>query len=158
MVLSGFDRATAQEGSRGILGYLDSKTGAFHPVDSNAPPSANLTTVAGTIVVNFKLTIKSTLAKKGKITCGVTANVEDLVVKPFFVAFDSETATSKVTGNSCTVTIPYAFHLANPTGDTLSLSAFLQSTGLPGRISQQYLDTISPVPTGQTPEELDVTL
>ena len=160
LTLSGRGGAGAQSGSRGVFGYLNPETGTFLPAAPKvAPSAATLTTVAGTLVVKFTLTLKTVFAKKSKILCTVEADVIDVNTTIFFEFADLETATAQAVGNSCTVTLPYAFHLVNTKTDALTLSFLIaNSSGEPSRTSMQFIDTISPVPTGNTTEDVSATL
>ena len=110
----------------GIRGYLDPRTGIFHSiphpdtVDEAEPPAK--TTFAGTIVVNFTVTISSAIASTTQIGCLAGATVVDNSTTAIV-----EIATTAVTRGSgstvaCSVTIPYSWGLVTPAKDTVSVS------------------------------------
>jgi hypothetical protein len=149
---------------RGIRGYLDPQTGVFH-----ALPAAQLddddadrvvTTVGGKFVVNFTITVDSTIASTTKIGCNVEASLAD------GTNFISEQAGTAVTRGSattvaCSVTIPYSWKLSTASTDMVSLTYTITSPTeistatleYPLRISSQSIATIKVPANGATTTE-----
>ncbi len=150
----------------GIPGYLDPRTGAFHPLphadaqDAEAP--ATTTTSAGKFVVNFTITVDSTIASTNKIACNVTASLEDGIAttSPNLIEEEAGTAVTRGTGSTvtCSVTIPYSWELSTPTADSISLSYYITSPvevstsagQYPIRYSSQSIGSIKVPTTGTT--------
>lgn len=158
---------TAQDASstRGILGYLDPKTGTFHilPVPNaqdGAPPPTS--TVTGKIVANFTITVDSTIASTAKIGCNISASVLDVTTGNSIIE-EAGSAVTRGTGATvtCTATIPYSWTLGAASTDKVNLSYTIQSpvavtSGsalFPNRLSSQSLGTISVPATGTTTTE-----
>ena len=115
--------------SSGILGYLDVQTGAFRPVpqvDKNRARSAALTTVTGAITVKFTIAAKSPAIDK--IECSTFTSVVDTV--RVYEERATVLATDIGGGNwTCTVTVPYSWWLADPSGAEMTTSYVVHATG-----------------------------
>jgi hypothetical protein len=133
---------------RGILGYLDPRTGAFRPVPQAAADDAEApaaTIFTGTITVTITITIKTTSLTN--ITCDVSVGVADGTTS--FTSYGESTAVA-ATGSggtrTCKATIPYAWSLTNQPGDSMSTDYIVTgatgTTGLPTRSADRFpLDT-----------------
>jgi hypothetical protein len=157
--------ALAQRASRtipGIPGYLDAR-GGFHlyvpPTDETIEPDA-VTTFTGTIVVNFTITVSSTIPTTDKISCLVTAVVFDTTSSNTIEETAAVAATRSGASATCKVTIPYSWPLASATADQVQLSyeinapGLLTATnGLPLRSSTQSIGHIAVPKTGTTTTE-----
>jgi hypothetical protein len=150
----------------GIPGYLNPKTGAFHPMPqastidpTDAAAAVALTTFSGKIVVNFTITVSSTIASTNKIACSVSAFLSDIgsantITEQAANAVTRGTATTV----ACSVSIPYSWKLASATTDTIGLSWSIQSpvevatpaAAFPTRLSSQTLGSIKVPTTGTT--------
>ncbi len=157
--------------TRGIRGYLDPQTGVFHatprPEPQDAAEPAAVTTVAGRIVVNFTITVDSTIAATTKIGCALEADVDDATAG--FISESAGTAVARGTGTTvtCTTTIPYSWKLGSMSTDTISLSYTVSSpvaiataaAEYPIRESSQTIGTIKvPVSGTTTTEAVAVTI
>ena len=120
-----------------ILGYLNPIDNSFQPLTMPQPIAspAAISIVAGKLVVNFTITVASTIPGTTGILCSVTASVSDISKTTFqvsnaIVEEAAVTATrSSPTAAKCTVTIPYSWRLANPTTDTVTMSYTLFTIG-----------------------------
>lgn len=154
--------------THGIPGYLNPRTGAFHPtqqVDDQAvePPAA--TTFGGKIVVNFTITVSSAIASTNKIGCNVGAALEDGIgtTTTNFIEEEAGTAVTRGTATTvtCSVTIPYSWKLTTSTLDSVSISYTISSpvefstaaAEYPLRTSSQSIVTIKVPLNGATTTE-----
>jgi len=153
---------------RGIRGYLDPRTGLFHAAPQLAAPDLEAaaapatTTVTGKFVVNFTITVDSTIASTNKIACNVTASLDDISTANLIVE-EAGTAVTRGTGTTvtCSVTIPYSWKLGSASTDTVGLSyqiispieASTPAGTYPLRISQQSIGTFKVPTTGTTTTE-----
>lgn len=149
--------------AHGILGYLDPQTGVFHtlpgPATQDAEPPAT-SVFAGKFVVNFTITVSSTLATSVKIACGVTASLQDTATLNFITENAMVVATRAGSTATCTVTIPYSWTLGSATTDRVMLSYQISApveatatTILPSRTSLQSIGTIAVPANGATTTE-----
>jgi hypothetical protein len=113
--------------SKGILGYLDPKTGTFRILPQaadvdDAEPRA-LTTFGGTITVTLTITVKTTTLTT--FTCSASAYVTDDSASATgyhaYTETDSAVATGSGTTRTCTLTIPYSWGLATQSTDTITI-------------------------------------
>jgi hypothetical protein len=156
------------DAAHGIQGYLDPKTGAFHPLPHPADPDAEppvLTTYAGKLVFNFTITVNATIAAAAKITCQASASVLDVSTTGSFNDIaESATVVAVRSGSTatCTVAIPYSWNLASGPTDTIAMSYQIQgpaevaaaTAALPARVSiRENLATIKVPVTGTTTTE-----
>jgi hypothetical protein len=151
--------------THGIRGYLDPQTGVFHAAPrteaQDAVEPAAVTTVAGKLVVNFTITVDSTIAATTKIGCGVEADVDDATAG--FISESAGTAVARGSGTTvtCTTIIPYSWKLGSMSTDTISISYTITSPvaettaagEYPLRESSQTLGTIKVPVTGTTTTE-----
>jgi|HubBroStandDraft_6_1064221.scaffolds.fasta_scaffold236491_2 hypothetical protein len=146
----------------GIPGYLDAR-GGFHvyppALEENAEPDA-VTTFAGTIVVNFTITVTSTIPTTDKISCLVNATVFDTASTNSILETAAVAATRSGSSATCKVSIPYSWALSSATSDQVQLSyeisapGLLTATnGLPLRSSTQNFAHIAVPKTGTTTTE-----
>ena len=153
----------------GIPGYLNPRTGAFHPtppVDDQAVEAPAATTFTGKIVVNFTITVSSAIASTNKIGCNVGASLEDGIgtTTPSFIEEDAGTAVTRGTATTvaCSVTIPYSWKLTTSTLDSVSISYIITSPvevatpagEYPLRSSSQSIVTIKVPLNGATTTEI----
>src|SRR5215213_81606 len=81
---AGWSQGVSSAGRNGALGYFDYSSGVFRPIaqkedfDSFSEAAAN--PQAGTIVVNFNITIRSAIPATSPIMCGVDAIVTEISV------------------------------------------------------------------------------
>ncbi|HET7206586.1 MAG TPA: hypothetical protein VFI95_08405 [Terriglobales bacterium] len=145
--------------NRGIPGYLDPLTGRFSTlpaVDDSTDATAALTTVGGTLVFKFTITVKSAIPSTDNIACAAGAEVADS--NGTFYSETAEVAATRGTGTAtCTVTIPYSWQLATATTDrvtmTYSISApgtFTSTNALPARQNSHSLASVAVPINGAT--------
>lgn len=146
--------ATSMRPTPGIPGYLDAR-GGFHvyppAIEEDAQVDA-LTTFAGTIVVNFTITVTSSIPTTDKISCLVSAAVFDTASTNSIEETAAVAATRSGSTATCKVSIPYSWGLTSATTDQVALSYIISapglltaSNGLPLRTSTQSFAHI-PVP------------
>ena len=147
----------------GIPGYLDAR-GGFHvlpplAVDENEIQDA-VTTFTGTIVVNFTITVSSTIPTTDKISCLASASVFDTGSSGAIEETAAVAATRTGATATCKVTIPYSWPLVSGTTDQVSLTyevsapgLFTATNGLPLRTSTQSITHIAVPKTGTTTTE-----
>jgi len=157
--------ALAQQTQRfipGIPGYLDAR-GGFHVflpvIDDNATQDA-VTTFTGTIVVNFTITISSTIPTTDKISCLASASVFDTGSTGSIQETAAVAATRSGATATCKVTIPYSWPLVSGTTDQVQLTyevsapgLFTATNGLPLRTSTQSIAHIAVPKSGTTTTE-----
>jgi hypothetical protein len=157
--------ALAQQAVRqtpGIPGYLDGR-GGFHvylpTIDENAEQDA-ITTFTGTIVVNFTITVSSTIPTTDKISCLVTASLFDAATANSIGESAAVAATRTGSAATCKVTIPYSWPLAGGSSDQVQLiyeisapGLFTATNGLPLRTSTQSFAHFAVPKTGTTTTE-----
>ena len=145
-----------------IPGYLDAR-GGFHvyppALEENAEPDA-VTTFAGTIVVNFTITVTSTIPTTDKISCLVNATVFDTASTNSILETAAVAATRSGSSATGKVSIPYSWALSSATSDQVQLSYEISapglltaSNGLPLRTSTQNFAHIAVPKTGTTTTE-----
>jgi hypothetical protein len=152
----------ASDTAKGILGYLDPKTGAFRPlrqapVEEGEAPLVAPTT--GAFVFHITITIKSANLGGNSIFCTANAATNEVSATGLGLSA-TETATVKATvagtTATCTAKIPYSWPLKTPTLDSVTLDyevlAVPSTTALalPTRLSTQSLPTIKVPLTGAT--------
>lgn len=151
----------------GVRGYLDPRTGEFHPtphiadLQSDAEPPA-LTTFGGKFVVNFTITVDSPIAATTKLTCMVNVTLDD-VGSQNLILESAAVAIARGTGATvpCSVTIPYSWKLATASTDSVSINYEILSpvevtavTGtFPTRTSSQTIGIIKVPANGATTTE-----
>ena len=107
-------------------GYVDLKTGAFHPVpEAEATPEATVTTktYTGTFEVTIVSTIDSTFPSGSAILCDVTVGVS--VDGQSYSEIASAAATISGTKATCTVKLPYSW--TGPSGGPSAAYAYTAS-------------------------------
>lgn len=149
---------------RGIRGYLDPQTGVFHalptPQVEDDDADRTVTTVGGKFVVNFTITVDSTIASTTKIGCNVEASFAD---STNFITEQAGTAVTRGSGTTvtCSVTIPYSWKLSTASTDMVGLTYTITSPTeistatleYPLRISTQSIATIKVPANGATTTE-----
>jgi hypothetical protein len=149
---------------QGIRGYLDPQTGVFHALPAaqadDDDAERTITTVGGKFVVNFTITVDSTIASTNKIGCNVSASLAD---GSNFITEQAGTAVTRgsATTVTCSVTIPYSWKLSTPTTDMVALTYTITSpveisvatSEYPLRISTQSIATIKVPANGATTTE-----
>jgi hypothetical protein len=144
----------------GIRGYLDPQTGVFHAlptVQAEDDDASRVTTLGGKFVVNFTITVDSTIASTAKIGCNVEASLAD---STNFITEEAGTAVTRGSGTTvtCSVTLPYSWKLSTSTTDMVSLTYTITSPveistatlEFPLRISTQSIETIKVPANGAT--------
>lgn len=147
----------------GIRGYLDPQTGVFHAlpaVQADDDDASRVTTFGGKFVVNFTITVDSTIASTTKIGCNVEATLAD---STNFITEQAGTAVSRGSGTTvtCSVTIPYSWKLSTSSTDMVGLTYTITSPTeistatleYPLRISTQSIATIKVPANGATTTE-----
>jgi hypothetical protein len=160
--LWGQGQARNSPASHEIRGYLDPQTGVFHTVvhpevQGDVEP-ATTTTISGKIVVNFTITVDSTIAATTKIGCNVDADVDDAAAG--FISESAGVAVARGSGSTvtCSVSIPYSWKLGSASTDTISMTWTITSpvaistvaAEYPIRASSESLPTIKVPATGTT--------
>lgn len=134
-------------GTHGIRRYFDPQSKvlvALPVVDSaDAEPPAT-TTVTGTLVFNFTVTVKANISSTAKIQCTATATVFDTSTTNQIIEQDTVLATRSGSTATCSPTIPYSWNLGSSSTDKVSLGWILSapseastSSALPSRLSEQ---------------------
>src|SRR5262249_26294345 len=108
----------------GLRGYLDPKTGIFHPAvrpqapNPDAPPPVT-TNFAGKLVFNFTITVSSAFPATAELGCNAGAAVFDLGSGNAIIE-EAGSAVARGSGSTvtCSVTIPYSWNLASSASDT----------------------------------------
>jgi hypothetical protein len=136
------------------FGYIDGKTGIFHPLDRtplSEEAAAAITPTTGPFVYNVTITVSSALPTTATITCNVSGGVSEGES-----AYANDVGvTAKRTGNTatCTLTMPYSWDLAEPTKDTVEFDLDITATnGSFGTASYYYEDFTVPVTTSTVPK------
>jgi hypothetical protein len=109
--------------TRRTFGYIDGKTGIFHPLNRtplSAEAAAAITPTTGTFVFNVTITVSSALPTTSVITCSIFGGVDDTETGDFS-NFVETTATRKGNTATCTVTVPYEWELGDPSKDIVNL-------------------------------------
>jgi len=155
------------DASPGIEGYLNSRTGIFHPI-RRAPPQDDVeplatSTYTGTFVVNFTITVSSAIPATETIGCVAGASLVDTGTVHAIVDL-AASAVTRGTGSTvtCTVTIPYSWKLASASTDSVGLSyavtfpaEFSTPAGLwPHRTGSQEIGKIKVPVSGTTTTEI----
>jgi hypothetical protein len=166
VTLWGQDQSRNSASTHEIHGYLDPETGVFrtapHSELKDGAEAAATVTYTGKIVVNFTITVDSTIASTTKIGCNLSADVDDEGTGNF-ITESAGSAVLRGTGTTvtCVVNIPYSWKLGTPTTDVVGLSWTISSpvaitTGAaayPVRISSQSLPAFKVPVSGTTTTE-----
>ena len=155
----------AQGAGQGIHGYLDPRTGAFHPLprlSADATPPAT-STFTGKFVFSYTITVDATIASSAKIVCAASATVEDNITSgnpSIFIEEASALATRSGSTATCTVNIPYSWSLATASTDSVTLGYTIEApaeatvaASQPSRFSNHNLPSINVPATGTTTNE-----
>jgi len=158
-------RGQAQQSTssgRGIFGFLDARTGAFHPavpqaLTSNGEVAALTAATTGKFVFNFTISVQSALASTVGIECNASAETFEATTQHTILEDAAVSATRTGSTAKCTVTIPYSWVLTTPTTDMVTLSYQLSAPtaapALPSRLSTQTVAVIKVPLTGATTTE-----
>jgi hypothetical protein len=143
--------------ANGIPGYLDPRTGEFHPMPAH--PASGMQAIipfaatTGKFVYNFTITISSTLPTSDVIACQSESTVYDTSSGREFDETAAVAGTRTGSTATCTVDIPYSWTLSSTT-DTVSQTETVtvpdNSASLPLRISSQTLAAIKVPASGST--------
>lgn len=129
LVASSFAQTTDATSSRKTFGYVDTKTGLFHPLTRaiQTEESRAITPTTGKFVFNVTIAVSSALPTNAVITCNVTGGVDDATSGAFT---NDVTVTATRTGNTatCTVNVPYSWDLANASKDIVALDLIVTAT------------------------------
>lgn len=156
--------------STGILGYLDTKTGAFRPatqgpVEDSTTSAAAITPSTGKFVFNFTITVSSSsIPSSQPIACEASASTSETNTTTYQSSIFEEEATAVATRSgstaTCSVTIPYSWGLATATSDTVQLSFIISTTAtsstssaVASRLSSQTIGNIKVPSSGATTTE-----
>ena len=98
-----------------VLGYQNPETGAFEPL-VKAVPDTTISPTTGTIDLTLTITLKTALPKGGTILCSgdlIATSENDSTTFSLSVWDESVFSVATVSGSTatCTVTIPYSFHV-----------------------------------------------
>jgi hypothetical protein len=144
---------------QGIRGYLDPRTGEFHPLPQPARPESDAEAAAastcaaspctGKFVVNFTITVDSTIVSTAVISCGVSATVSDEGGIGNLILETAAVGVARGSGSTvkCTVNLPYSWNLLSVATDTVRLTYTINvpaepataSALLPSRTSSQEI-------------------
>lgn len=120
---SGSAQTSSDQNRSGILGYLNPRTQAFHPLPQaadNAIEPVALTTFTGTVKLTITITVKSAGITNINCVAGVSADDGALGSQRSFSEFDLVAATGTGTTRTCTLSIPYSWGLATQSSDTMN--------------------------------------
>ena len=146
---------------RGILGYLDPKTGTFKLLArasaESEQPAAVIAPTTGKLVYNFTINVASVLPSSDVIICSGSATIVDVTAGLVSIEEEASTvATRSGSKATCIVTIPYSWLLPNASTDTVQLSftitAGLTTSGA-SRLSTHSIATIKVPANGATTTE-----
>lgn len=141
------------------FGYIDSKTGMFHPMNRTPLSDEILATISptsGKFVFNVTITVSSALPTTALISCAVDGFVDDLLTGDFF---NDVEITAKRVGNTatCTLTVPYEWYLGQPAKDIVEMDLTVVATagtsGTTGFYEESFSSpaiTMAVPPTGTT--------
>jgi hypothetical protein len=95
---------------RHILGYQDSQTGAFQPLQVNVPEAVTAP-IAGTITLTLHITLKTAVATGSKVACGafVDATFSNTTGTTAYTETAYAFATISGTTATCAVSIPHSW-------------------------------------------------
>jgi hypothetical protein len=137
------------------FGYVDGKTGIFHPLNRTPlsdEAAATISPTTGTFVYDVTITVSSALPTTAVITCDLSGGVDD----PLTGLFSNEVGlVAKRSGNTatCTLTMPYSWDLGEPTKDMVELDLTISATnGTYGTTSYYYEEFIAPETTSIVPK------
>jgi hypothetical protein len=137
------------------FGYIDGKTGIFHPLNRtplSEEAAAAITPTTGTFVYSVTITVSSALPTTATITCDLSGGTDDLVSG---VYSNEVEVTAKRTGNTatCTLTMPYSWDLADASKDTVELDLGITATnGSFGSAGYYFEEFIAPATTSAVPK------
>jgi hypothetical protein len=135
---------------------IDPTTGQFRLLQPDVEVLPLATPITGKFVVNFKITVASTLPATDVISCGVSSTLLD--VGSTFEIFETATVAATRSGSTatCTVTLPYSWTLLTSTTDMVLLSyeilapATTVGSPLPNRSSNHGFANIHVPASGAT--------
>ena len=157
---SAWSQSAEKASEHGILGYLDTRTGAFKPMvqppaeEDQATVAATTSPTTGKMVFNFTVNVVSSLPSNEIIICAITAQVFEI---PSTVRIEEEAqviATRSGSKATCTVNIPYSWPLTTASQDMVglgfSVSATNATAAVLGRLTNQSLPSIKVPSSGST--------
>jgi hypothetical protein len=144
-VPTAWGQAASSQAATGILGYLDTHTGAFRPVPPAVEDDASLpaaTVVGGTVTVTITITVKTAGLTNFKCIASVSAFDGAATGSPtIFDESNTVAATGTGSTRTCKLSIPYSWSLTSQATDTMSTSYTVLgstgATGLPQRTSDR---------------------
>jgi hypothetical protein len=126
LVSSGFAQLAAHSpsSSKGEFGYYDYATGEFLPVKNavaqDSETSSATTTVTGTLIFKYTITIKSPIPKNSVLDCRISASISDgSGFTSEDTAFGLATLVSGTT-YTCTATMDYSWPLSTASTDKIT--------------------------------------
>jgi hypothetical protein len=158
-----------QNGSskHGILGYLDTRTGAFKPLVQTSAESEQAVAAAaapstGKLVFNFTINVVSTFSSSEVITCSASASVFEVATTLTIEEDATVVATRSGSKATCTVTIPYSWALASASQDMVGLEYTItasSTTTVTSRLSLHSLPSIGvPANASTTTQSISATI
>jgi hypothetical protein len=154
LVASGFAQTADASQSKKTFGYVDTKTGLFHPLTraiQSEESRAAITPTTGKFVFNVTITVSSALPTSAVIVCEVVGGVADATSGEFS---NDVVVTATRSGNtaSCPVTVNYSWDLASPTKDTVEFDLTVTATtGTVGGENFSQETFIAPAVTAKVP-------
>lgn len=129
LVAGGFAQTTDAAQSHRTFGYVDSRTGLFHPLSRAVDESvlASITPTTGKFVFNITINVASTLPTNAVIVCEVGAATADATSGEFSNSV-IQTATRSGSTATCPITMNYSWDLASPTKDPVDLTLTVTAT------------------------------
>jgi len=133
--VSAFAQADESSSHKKVLGYQDSETGVFRPVEY-VIPEATTTPSTGTIQLTITITLKTPVPTGGSVLCSsaIVASSTSLSIGTGIDYVETAAAAAKVTGATatCTVLTPYSWVIPPASSTTLdSLTGSYSVTILP---------------------------
>jgi hypothetical protein len=105
-----------------VLGFQDTKTGAFHALTA-VVPDATVSPTTGTVHVTFNIKLVTAFAKGTVLLCTATVSGTSVSTTVGTQNYYEETATGSVTISgttaTCTAVIPYSWSLAAASSTTV---------------------------------------
>jgi len=105
-----------------VLGYQDSQTGAFHPLQM-VVPEAVTAPIAGTITLTLHITLKTAVAAGSKVACSGSVDASFSSVTGSTAYFETAAAFASVSGSTatCIVTIPHSWQFPAKTATDIEI-------------------------------------
>ncbi len=105
-----------------VLGYQDSQTGAFHPLQM-VVPEAVTAPIAGTITLTLHITLKTAVATGSKVACNGSVDATFETSTGSTAYFETAAAFASVSGSTatCIVTIPHSWQFPAKTATDVEI-------------------------------------